>query len=52
LAQAPQFAASVIVLTQTPEQVLCPAAQPHAPLLQAWPPAHLLPQNPQFVASV
>jgi hypothetical protein len=52
LAHVPQLAASVIVSTHTPEQVLCPAAQPQAPLVQAWPPAHLLPQKPQLVASV
>lgn len=50
--QPPQLVTLVMVSAQTPLQVIWPAVQPHEPFAQAWPPWHLLPQEPQFVGSL
>jgi hypothetical protein len=49
---APQLAGSPITSTQTPEQVVRPPSQLHAPLTQACPPKQRLLQKPQFVGSI
>src|SRR5207237_1025609 len=52
LPQAPQFARSVLGLTQAGPHAVSPFGHAHAPAAQNWPIGHALPQPPQFAASV
>jgi len=51
--QLPQCCSLTVVLTQLPEQFVCPAAQlaVHALDEQTWPPLHALLHAPQFATS-
>ena len=49
---APQFAASLFVVTQRPLQLVSPETQEHEPLLHVRPGPHALPQLPQLFTSV
>jgi hypothetical protein len=40
------------VSTQTPEQLVVPCGQPHAPLLHTCPAGQIFPQVPQLLGSV
>jgi hypothetical protein len=48
----PQFAGSVMVLTQAVPQVVAPAGQPHTPAVQACPLGQALPHAPQLSGSL
>ncbi len=48
----PQLLGSVLRSLQTPKQLICPAGQTHEPATQTVPPAHALPQAPQWLASL
>jgi hypothetical protein len=54
VAQAPQWAGSVLRSTQAPLHSVSPAVQAcwHVPPLQVWPAAQAVPQAPQFLGSV
>jgi hypothetical protein len=51
--QKPQLFGSVLVLTQTPVQLVVPLGQPvpQLPFAQVWPEAQTLPQAPQLLGS-
>ena len=51
LPQAPQFLASVLVLTHAPLQAVRPLKQAHLPLIQAPPVRQAVRHPPQFLAS-
>jgi hypothetical protein len=46
------LAASVITFAHVPEQLVCPALQAQAPLVQLWPVVHAMPHMPQLAALV
>ena len=50
--QAPQLDASLVVVTQRPEQTTWPGAQTHEPLVHDCPVAQARPQAPQLDASL
>lgn len=52
LPHAPQFALSLVVSTQLPEQVVFPPVQAHAPLWQVVPPEQVLEHPPQLLLSL